>query len=33
MVLQVGVEVQVRLEMLTTVDGIMELAEREAGHR
>jgi hypothetical protein len=33
MVLQVGVEVQVSLEILTTVDGIMELAEREAGHR
>jgi hypothetical protein len=33
MVLQGGVEVQVSLEILTTVDGIMELAEREAGHR
>ena len=33
MVLQVGMEVQVRLEIMTTVDGIMELAEREAGHR
>jgi hypothetical protein len=33
MVLQVGMEVQVRLEIMTTVDGIMELADREARHR